>query len=67
MRTKPHGQLASESHLTSEEQSPINHLLLAQFQALNHLTALLIYAFDTEAEDLIYETPFTIENLLAGS
>ena len=34
---------------------------------LNHLTALLIYAFDTETEDLIYETPFTIENLLAGS
>ncbi|MBE74306.1 MAG: hypothetical protein CMM04_07720 [Rhodopirellula sp.] len=59
--------MASESHLRSEEQSPINHLLLAQFQALNHLTALLIYAFDTEAEDLIYETPFTIENLLAGS
>lgn len=41
--------------------------LLARFRALNHLTAMLVYAIDTEAEDLIIDTKFTIENLLTGS
>lgn len=41
--------------------------LLAQFRALNHLTALLVYAIETDVHDLIHETQFTMENLLAGS
>lgn len=38
---------------------------LAKFRALNHLTALLVYAHDTQAADLIVETQFTIENLIS--